>query len=32
MNSRNIETKFFVQGVCVVQDARRHYFFHIKSL
>ena len=32
MNSRNIQTKFFVQGVNAVQDARRHYFFHIKSL
>ena len=32
MNSRNIQTKFFVQGVNVVQDARRRYLFHMKSL
>ena len=33
MNSRNIQTKSFVQGVNVVQGASRHYFFfHIKSL
>ena len=30
MNSRNIQTKSFVQGVKVVQGASRHYFFHIR--
>ena len=29
MNSRNIQTKSFVQGVNVVQGASRHYFFFI---
>ena len=32
MNSRNIQTKSFVQGVNVVKDDRRHYLFHMKSL
>ena len=30
MNSRNIQTKSFVQGVNVVQGASRHYFLHIR--
>ena len=31
MNSRNIQTKSFVQGVNVVQGASRHYFLHIRA-
>lgn len=29
MNSRNIQTKSFVQGVNVIQGASRHYIFFI---